>query len=586
MSHGVPGGISIERDYELGSLILTDAPTGVRLAWSLESGLLASARMGGEEALHIHEEAPFQIAVETENLPIFRGRHLGKNPFLPPPLLVSCDVGLSEAQLTVLHTTVVPLLPNSPAATLRIRHSYSRSAGYACDAEAWIDAPIRNLDLRITLALSPSHDPVVTPDGNLHSHVTGPRHELVAFGQAKVELGFSLGSRATTSPDRLTPHELGPSHSPVLRTYGEMLLASQDLHGRRIAGYNVVEPQINHYYSPDRDDVVAEMVATACRFYQRCGRQPFLDLAKELAADLLSRQQPDGGLTFATRVNGSGVDYSDSDADGIDGLLTLYTCTGDEQYLEAARRLLRALLRFQDGQGFFWGRLERPDTYLYPEQPWFTAYSVVAMQQMVPYLGHTGDLEERIEHAVRWLLEAQTETGAWRYDRTGFYADYDDLTNTGVALWALARIDRSRGTREFAEAIIRGLDYMLQREVEQTGQFTGAFTPGVEKLVYDYKVGYALRELQAWLPSVDRVRASQVRQAYIRYLRHLAAIQGRGGMIRGMWGSVFDVATQEYRLAYQWHEHESSWQHYAFFGWQGKLVELFLEPRLRDKVTP
>ena len=100
-------------------------------------------------------------------------------------------------------------------------------------------------------------------------------------------------------------------------------------------------------------------------------------------------------------------------------------------------------------------------------------------------------------------------------------------------------------------------------------------------LLYDYKLGYALRE---WVSLFRRIygdrdaRTRSILRSYARYLRHIAAIQGKGGMIRGAWGSVYDLKTGTFLTSYSWHERYSSWQHYAFLGWQGKLIELFLQP--------
>lgn len=146
----------------------------------------------------------------------------------------------------------------------------------------------------------------------------------------------------------------------------------------------------------------------------------------------------------------------------------------------------------------------------------------------------------------------------------------------------MAALDRLRGSRDNLDRIERGLAYLsLLEQTEWPGAYAGRFTPGVEVLLYDYKLGFALREAASLYRTIYGLRDKRTRsliRRYARYRRHIAAIQGRAGMIVGAWGSVFDLNNQTYLTSYKWYERHSSWQHYAFLGWQGKLIELFLEP--------
>lgn len=430
--------------------------------------------------------------------------------------------------------------------------------------------------------------------------------------------------------------------NPVQAQFAQLLLCA-DIGNDYVAAYNFVAPS-EYYQADDRDDVLAEQAYIAYALGNLLSEPDLHHLSVAMADKLLKHQQPDGGFTFGISVNGMRADYSDSNADAVTCLLTLVNSPHlDEErrqrYEQALLRSARFMLSFQDPSGFFWGRVERPDVFKYPHQPWFTSYVVVSCLDIIRYLqfrvrsAHSEDGPQArqnrfagsamagpiqdaitapicpesapflaaIERGLRWLCSVQTESGAWRYDTSGSYADYDDLSNTAVAVWALSiavRMLPHNPERLLCwQAATAGVRYLLTREIPSgSGQFFGAGIPRVQKLVYDYRLGFALQEYLYTRQNVDsEVPASAVdtagaddddsafitaiKAALTRYIQYVTDIQGRGTLTGG-WASLYSFEHQCYLHTYSWFERGSAWHKYVFLGWQGKLA-LLDDSRLR-----
>jgi hypothetical protein len=426
--------------------------------------------------------------------------------------------------------------------------------------------------------------------------------------------------------------------NPVQAQFAQLLLCV-DLGDDYIVAYNFVSPH-EFYQADDRDDILAEQAYIAHVLGNLFSDPDLCYLAVAMTDRLLKHQQPDGGFTFSISVNGERADYSDTNADVITCLLTLLNSAHlDEKrrhgYEQAMLRSAAFMLSFQDASGFFWGRIERPGDFKYPHQPWFTSYAAVSCLDIVRYLqcrdrwvcssgsqvawqvryagtAMTGPINDviaepagmevapflaAIEQGLRWLCSVQTETGAWRYDTTGSYADYDDLSNTSAAVWALSIAARMWHTHPeqqvWWQAATAGVRYLLTREIPAgSGQFFGAGIPHVQKLVYDYRLGFALQEylftaekadVQGTMSISPTACACEdesslhtaVRAVITRYMEHITHIQGLG-ILSGGWASLYSLEQQCYLHTYSWFERGSQWHKYIFLGWQGKLALLGL----------
>ncbi|MBE3576325.1 MAG: terpene cyclase/mutase family protein [Limnochordales bacterium] len=400
--------------------------------------------------------------------------------------------------------------------------------------------------------------------------------ELVPEDPARVTLRLAL-------PFRFWPQAL---HSPAQAEFAQLLLTCR-LESDFLVAYNFVHPR-RFYLGTERDDVLAETGRLAVLLYRQLGDEDLRHLAWKMAEQLLAHQQPDGGFTFGVSVNGFRADYSDTDADAVQFFLALTEDPGldplrRQVYLEAARRAAAFICSYQDPEGFFWGRVERPDRHRFGHQPWFTSYSVVACLE-VAAREQGSELASRLQDAARrglaWLCSVQADDGHFRFDTQGPYADYDDLSNTSVAVWALGRAaqllpadaDRPR----WLAAAARGMAYLLSLEnPEHPGEFLGRQLNTYEKLVYDYRLGAAFATYLQVAEEVEGAEPArrEVEAAFGRYLQHIRQIQGYG-TITGGWGSVFLAGPQEFAAVHDWYETGSAWQEYVFLGWQGKVVEL------------
>lgn len=395
-------------------------------------------------------------------------------------------------------------------------------------------------------------------------------------------------------PFRYWPQAL---RQPAAAQFAQLLLTSC-LEADFVVAYNFVHPR-RIYVGTERDDVLAEAGRLAMLLFRELGDEDLRALAWAMAEQLLAHQQPDGGFTFGVSANGFRADYSDTDADAVQFLLML---AGDEEldplrrqvYRQAAERAAHFICTYQDPEGFFWGRVDRPGKRSYGQQPWFTSYAVVACLEVAQgsAAGVANGLISAARRGLEWLCSVQAEDGHFRFDTEGPYADYDDLSNTSVAVWALCRalrlLPRAAGgnmeqdteRERWWQAAQRGMKYLLGLEsAKHPGQFTGRQTRGVEKLVYDYRLGSAfqsyLEASREWQRGVKPETEPEPAAALYRYLNHLRSIQGRGTLTGG-WGSVFRVDRQEYAAKHEWFETGSAWQEYVFLGWQGKLIELML----------
>lgn len=435
--------------------------------------------------------------------------------------------------------------------------------------------------------------------------------------------------------------------------YAQLLLSS-DLGDDFLVAYNFVQSR-HIYRAEDRDDVLAETGRIAFTLGQTLGDPDLRWLAWKMADKLLAHQQPDGGFTFGVSVNGFRADYTDTDADVVQFLLALLAGEPPHSlrrhvWLQAAVRAGHFICTYQDAAGFFWGRIDRSDKHSYGEQPWFTSYSVVALLELAAQLQADAqenqdpdpggdshrftskggvevsespqsqqspefwqspqvlEFQHAAERGLDWLCQVQAEDGHMRFDTEGPYADYDDLSNTSVAVWALARAVELEPTHPHAarwwQAAQRGMEYLLGLELaDRPGQFTGRQLAGLEKLVYDYRLGSAFEQYLRCVelryaghmesgeqggrpaPAGQAARYAEavvectgdggfvgrVRSAFERYLTHIRFIQGRG-TIAGGWGSLYLAESQEYATHFDWFERGSAWQEYVFLGWQGKLI--------------
>jgi hypothetical protein len=393
-----------------------------------------------------------------------------------------------------------------------------------------------------------------------------------------------------------------PQHRPQAE-FGQLLLTT-DLGSDFIAAFNFVHPT-DVYLADDRDDVLAEQASLACVLGQRLNDPDLVALATRMVERLLLHQQPDGGFTFGVSVNGFRADYADTNADVIQCLLTLArspqaSCVQSQRWVRAAWRAANFMLTFQDPSGFFWGRTDRPDVFRYGNQPWFTGYATVAclelcidrkaygipadeLNETAPMnLASAKELLAAAERGLHWLCQVQDPGGWFRFDCTGYYADYDDLSNTSVSVWALCRacqlLPHHPDAIMWWATACRGVAHLLSLEQPAgSGQFSGHGLPHVQKLVYDYKLGAAWQNyLQlrsaGWLDS-DNPPIANIAGMYQRYLQHVRRIQGLGTLTGG-WASLYSLTEQAYLADHEWFEHGSKWQQYVFLGWQGKMVLL------------
>ncbi|MGE5483071.1 MAG: prenyltransferase/squalene oxidase repeat-containing protein [Bacteroidota bacterium] len=435
---------------------------------------------------------------------------------------------------------------------------------------------------------APSTVPSIAPGADPGQQDWQPvpgRYRLVWELAPRDSAGAQAAPLRLSLPFRFWPQAL---NSPAQAEFAQLLLTCR-LESDFLVAYNFVHPR-HFYLGTERDDVLAETGRLALLLYRQLRDEDLRQLAWKIAEQLLDHQQPDGGFTFGVSVNGFRADYSDTDADAVQFLLAL---VDDPQldpvrrqvYWDAARRAADFICSYQDQEGFFWGRIDRPDKHRFSHQPWFTSYAVVAClevaaKERAPESELAAHLAAAARQGLAWLCSVQADDGHFRFDTQGPYADYDDLSNTSIAVWALSRAAQllpvDPGRPRWLAAAARGMAYLLSLESPQhPGEFLGRQLNTYEKLVYDYKLGSAFSAyLQVAGESGGEAPAKEeVEAAFRRYLQHIRRIQGYG-TVTGGWGSVFLAGPQQFAASHDWYETGSAWQEYVFLGWQGKMIEL------------
>ena len=360
--------------------------------------------------------------------------------------------------------------------------------------------------------------------------------------------------------------------------------------------YGEIKPSI---LTNCRDDVGGDMMSSLATLYQYTGNAAYLSEAEQLWIVLKTHQQADYGFTFGEWNK----DYSDTMGRIMLGLMAIYEATGNETYLQEAELMAPTLINYQSGHSYYYyglfvnagqvfGYHNRSAGYGVRNIPWFTGYFAVTLLELYKFTGNATLLEHALM-ATSNLINSTTQAGdVWAYGYgfgyTDKYADYTDVTNVGISLWAISEAYKVTNNATYLSVANRLAAYLVRSEFTKNGLSWGAWSGVVKErhnqsdLVYNYVIGFGLKSYLDLMPS-----NTDALKAYVANINFFASIQGTTDCAQGYtlyqstgnWGgavSFNNTATPSWTVGW-WDEGGwGTWGLVAFYGWSANIVKLLM----------
>lgn len=240
---------------------------------------------------------------------------------------------------------------------------------------------------------------------------------------------------------------------------------------------------------------------------------------KKARTFLASKQNQDGSFP----INPDRLMGGDSYTVGITAV-SIFALVGDEQQQEAIEKAVRFLINTMDKKGYI--RIEKRTEHA----PFFEhALATQALTEVyMKNKDRSGDLKDKIQMAVQWIISAQLENGGWMYSPS---SDVDEAIGTAFQLDAL-RTAREAGFDVPEKVTQKGIAYLKQHAVKGGGF---RCKPG-------WKVSYeGSATITAVLESLGESKAKETVQglAYLRtksstdYLKWLPEKEGKSVWLSG-----------------------------------------------------
>lgn len=345
-------------------------------------------------------------------------------------------------------------------------------------------------------------------------------------------------------------------------------------------------------YTNSRDDVAGELIENLVILYENTGNESYLDTAETVWSLLVTHQHADGGWTFGT----DNADYVDNDARIVFGLLALYRVTGNESYLITVQETIASMYPYQNATGHVMGRHDRGlSLYRFEEQVWSAAFFVVALLEAYQYIPDLNYLSKATE-SLGWIISHQTPSG--RLVSPPFAGlspspDWNDVVNTGCALWALSVGYKYLDTAEYLHHAELAANYIVGSEFVKNSESTGMWAGMIfdrynqSNLLYNWPI---LAGLSTYLKVTDDNDAAET---FYAALNRMVSIMGTNVSVQGdelygmdgQWAGAWNMNqsdSQGWTCGY-WREGPGgvegwgTWGTWVWYGWQAAMIKVLAD---------